>query len=452
MQIASEAPEQFENALNRLMETRSPREVVHELTSGRILLQRASEDLLTPEEREAILVPTSRLRDRTWTVDDLPLLDEAAVQLDGTPALGKRYLHIVVDEAQDLSPMQLRMLRRRLSRNGAMTVLGDLAQGMSPWAPSRWEDHLGSADIEVDEVVQLRHSYRTTAPLLDYANRLLASIDVEIEPAASVLVDGDDPAVLRCVDAKELDQSLIEFVETVLPEEADSGSVAVIADDDTLGRVSEAFDDAGIRHTWAARSLDMPVTLVPATSANGLEFDHVFVLEPEALYRTDAVMGPRLLYVALTRARETVTLLHHKRLPPVLTGPPTMPAPLAAPGEPAEAAPTQPPAAADGTPTIQPTPADPGWSWFLPTANGQDALHVLVAGTTAQIERMPTGGGAGIPVASGYALADDDSLYWLLRRTDGSVFTLTTDRAPGPASEAVVAAARRPARGTPGRP
>jgi len=215
-----------------------------------------------------------------------------------------------------------------------------------------------------------------------------------------VLNDGDDPAVLRCVDAKELDQSLMEFVETLLPDEADSGSVAVIADDDTLGRVSEAFDDAGMRHTWAARSLDMPVTLVPATSANGLEFDHVFVLEPEALYRTDAIMGPGLLYVALTRARETVTLLHHDRLPPVLTGRPTMPAPLAAPGEPVGAAPTQPPATADGTPTVQPAPANPGWSWLLATANGQDALHVLVAGTTAQIERIPTGGGAGIPVAS----------------------------------------------------
>jgi DNA helicase IV len=443
MQIASEAPEQFENALNRLMETRSSREVVHELTSGRILLQRASEGLLTPEEREAILVPTSRLRDRAWTVDDLPLLDEAAFQLDGTPALGKRYLHIVVDEAQDLSPMQLRMLRRRLSRTGAMTVLGDLAQGTSPWAPSRWEDHLGSADIEVDEVAQLRHSYRTTAPLLDYANRLLASIDVEIEPAASVLTVGDDPAVLRCVDAKELDQSLIEFVETVLPDEADSGSVAVIADDETLGRVSEAFDDAGIRHTWAARSLDMPVTLVPATSANGLEFDHVFVLEPEALYRTDAVMGPRLLYVALTRARETVTLLHLDRLPTVLTG-------ASAPSAPA--APAEPPAADVARASVTPTPVvagasssarepEPvGWSWFTPSPDGDGLLHVTLSGTTARIERVPSTGGEGIPIATGHALSDEKAMHWLLQRDDGSVLTLTTGREAGSASNAVVTA------------
>lgn len=170
--------------------------------------------------------------------------------------------------------MQLRMLRRRLSGDGAMTVLGDLAQGTSPWAPSSWGNHLGSGDIEVMEIAQIRHSYRTTAPLLDYANRLLSSIDVDIEPAASVITDGDEPAIIRVDDEKDMDRQLVAFVETVLPDDADSGSIAVIADEVSLGRVSLAFDDAGIRHTWAARSLDEPVTLVPATSANGLEFDH----------------------------------------------------------------------------------------------------------------------------------------------------------------------------------
>ena len=453
MEIARAAPEQFENALNRLMETRSPREVVHELTSGRILLARASEGLLTSEEREAILSPTGRLRERRWTLDDLPLLDEAAVQLDGIPAIGKRYLHIVVDEAQDLSPMQLRMLRRRLSGSGAMTVLGDLAQGTSPWAPSSWDGHLGSGGIEVEEVAQIRHSYRTTAPLLDYANRLLASIDVDIERATSVITDGDEPAIIRVADESELDRQLMEYVETVLTEDADSGSVAVIADEASLGRVSMAFDDAGIRHTWAARSLDEPVTLVPATSANGLEFDHVFVLEPEALYRTDAVMGPRLLYVALTRARETVTLLHLDRLPTVLTGASAPSAP-AAPAEPpaadvAPASATPAPvvaAATSGTsvvsgassPAREPEPV--GWSWFTPSPDGDGLLHVTLSGTTARIERVPSTGGEGVPIATGHALSDDKAMHWLLQRDDGSVLTLTTGREAGSASNAVVTA------------
>ena len=457
MTVAQSEPEQFENALNRLMETRSPREVVHELTSGRILLARASEELLRAEEREAILAPPGRLGQRQWTRDDLPLLDEAAVQLDGLPAIGKRYLHVVVDEAQDLSPMQLRMLQRRLSGNGAMTVLGDLAQGTSPWAPTSWHDHLGSGGIEVENVAQIRHSYRTTAPLLDYANRLLASIDVDIEPAVSVIVDGDEPAIIRVDDYGDMDRQLVEFVETVLPDDADSGSVAVIADDTSLRRVSKVFDDVWIRHTWAARSLDEPVTLVPATSANGLEFDHVFVLEPEALYRTDPVMGPRLLYVALTRARETVTLLHLDRLPTVLTGASASPAhavsaspagPAAAPSgasppaseqpdtSPPLALPTQPPTPAGAGPRDGAEPT--GWSWFIAAPDSGGLLHVTLLGTAASVERVPANGGEGVVIATGHALSDGRSMHWLLQRADGTVVTLRTDQDAGPASSAVV--------------
>lgn len=456
MEVARGAPEQFENTLNRLMETRSPREVVHELTSGRRLLARAAEGLLTAEEREAILSPAGRLRDRHWTYDDLPLLDEAAVQLEGIPAIGKRYLHIVVDEAQDLSPMQLRMLNRRLSRNGAMTVLGDLAQATSPWAPSSWQAHLGSGGIELDEVAQLRHSYRTTAPLLSFANRLLSSIDVDIEPAASVLTDGDEPAIIAVEDEHELLRLLVEYVETVLPDDADSGSIAVIANEPALGRVSVAFDDAGIRHTWAARSLDQPVTLVPATSANGLEFDHVFVLEPEALYRTDPVMGPRLLYVALTRARETVTLLHLDRLPTVLTGTPPGPAGPATAAEPALPAATLPPAsagpaagskAAAGQPegvsvpaSSSPGPEPAGWPWFVPSPDGDGLLHVTLTGTSATVERVLLSGGEGVRVATGHALSDERATHWLLQRADGTVLQVSTARDAEPAAHAVVAA------------
>lgn len=486
--IARSEREQFERALNRLMPTRSPREVVHELTSGRILLARASDGLLSSEEREAILSPAGPLKERRWTLDDLPLLDEAAAQLDGVQSVGKRYLHIVVDEAQDLSPMQLRMLKRRLSGNGAMTVLGDLAQGSSPWAPASWQEHLGSGGIEVAEVAQIRHSYRTTAPLLDYANRLLASIDVDVEPAASVILDGDEPTVVRVERPGDMDRQLLELVQHVLPMNAEGGSVAVIADPAVLRRVSEAFDDGGVPHTWAARSLDEPVTLVPAASASGLEFDHVFVVEPDVLYRTDPVVGPRLLYVALTRARETLTLLHHGRLPTVLAGvtppatqvvaptiePPASDAPevaaatAAAPPPPSETpasvpappAPVEPPAApmptasdgpsADVAPEpsrgpmgrAQERPKDPtesaGWSWFIPDSKGQGLLHVTLSGSAARVERVPSTGGEGVPIATGYAISDAQSTHWLLQRVDGTVLTMRTSRDAGLASRDVV--------------
>src|SRR5205807_3671603 len=87
--------------------------------------------------------PAARLRDERWTRADLPLLDEAEALTSGTAVT---YGHVVVDEAQDLSAMELRMLARR-SPERSMTVLGDLAQATSVGAQERWEDaveHLGA--------------------------------------------------------------------------------------------------------------------------------------------------------------------------------------------------------------------------------------------------------------------------------------------------------------------
>jgi DNA helicase IV len=444
--VAQRAPAEFENALNRLMETRSPREVVHELFSGPKLLARAADGLLTAEEQAAILHPSGPLRVRVWTRDDLPLLDEAAVQLDGVTSVGQRYLHIVVDEAQDLSPMQLRMLRRRLTRGAAMTVLGDLAQGTSPWAPADWEEHLGQAGIDVDEVAELRSSYRTTAPLLDFANRILSTIDVNIHPARSVIDNGDEPALIRVQDQNELRDWLVDVTQTLLPDDyPTSGIVAIIAADDHLRWISETFDDEGIDHTWAARSLDHPVTLVPADSAHGLEFDHVIVVEPEKLYRSDPIIGPRLLYVALTRARETATLLHLDRLPTVLTSPE---GPRSTPAAGPEIDDATEPVPVQSSETLQAEqiampPEDVSdesvaWSWFHPLADASGLIRVSVTGTSALVEEVPANGGAGRSLATGSALTDGGTIAWALRREDKSVVAVQTSSDPATATREVV--------------
>lgn len=218
----------------------------------------------------------------------------------------------------------------------------------------------------------------------------------------------------------------------------------MIADDDHLRQISEDLDDAKIAHTWAARSLGQPVTLVPATSANGLEFDHVIVVEPGMLYRSDPIVGPRLLYVALTRARETLTLLHRERLPSVLSlvDEPTEKPHTTAPHGPTDPTPEPPaPTGPAAVPAVAPArEADAGWSWFSPLPGGDGLHRVSLAGEVARVERVPLSGGAGHVVATGYALSDAATIFWLLRKSDGSVVSVRTNEDPEAATGLVLAA------------
>ncbi len=106
-----------------------------------------------------------------WAANDLPLLDEAESLLRGGT---RQFEHVVVDEAQDLSPMQLRMLARR-ARHRSMTVLGDLAQATGPASPGTWEETLAHLGAPANaETAELTMGYRLPGAVLSLANRLLA--------------------------------------------------------------------------------------------------------------------------------------------------------------------------------------------------------------------------------------------------------------------------------------
>ena len=115
-----------------------------------------------------------------WSAADAVLIDEAAGLIERLPSFG----HVVVDEAQDLSPMQCRAIARR-SEHGSITLLGDLAQGTAPWAATDWRDilrHLGKPDAPV---VPLTIGFRVPAAVVALANRLLPALAVDV-PAARV--------------------------------------------------------------------------------------------------------------------------------------------------------------------------------------------------------------------------------------------------------------------------
>lgn len=160
-----------------------PAKLVLRLLSDAAFLAEHAEGILTEEEQKAILwtKPARSVRSAKWSPADAVLIDEAADLVERTPSLG----HVVLDEAQDLSPMQYRAVGRRCS-TGSATVLGDLAQGTTPWATRTWEEalsHLGKPDGVVEE---LTAGFRVPTDVITYASRLLPHIAPGLTPVASV--------------------------------------------------------------------------------------------------------------------------------------------------------------------------------------------------------------------------------------------------------------------------
>ncbi|MGO0575377.1 HelD family protein [Ornithinimicrobium panacihumi] len=254
-----------------------------------------------------------------WSVADLALLDEIADLLERTPSLG----HVVLDEAQDLSPMQLRAVGRRAS-TGSLTVLGDIAQGTTPWATGSWDESLHHLGKELDagstHLEVLDRGFRVPASVIDYAARLLPLIAPGLEPPRSVR---SHPGRMERVPVAD---AVAGAVEAAREAGAQEGTVGVIVPDAWLDRTAAALTASGLEH----EVLDgdhgeriLPLHLVPATVAKGLEFDQVVVVEPAAIAAAepDERTGLRRLYVVLTRAVSALTVVHAEPLPGPLASP-----------------------------------------------------------------------------------------------------------------------------------
>jgi len=274
--------------------------------------------LLSPAELSAVSWPKAPrgLASAPWTRADQVLIDEAADLIERTPSIA----HVVVDEAQDLSPMEVRAIGRRCA-TGAATVLGDIAQGTTPWAATSWPEllaHLGKPGAAVRE---LDVGYRVPRQILDYASRLLPAIAPGLGPARSLRADADSLAVVA-VAPGELGARVAAGCATALDR---PGSVAVICADAQTTAVAAALATAGLafevlgspdsdNSDISVISGDVRLTIVPVTLAKGLEFDHVVLVEPGAI-ATGEAYGLRRLYVALTRAVSRLTVFHSESLP-----------------------------------------------------------------------------------------------------------------------------------------
>ena len=302
-----------DRAVERLAKSKAVREHVDRLwpplTSARLvtavltdpdLLARAAGGLLSEvEQAELQSGPSGR-----WSRADLALLDEAACLLDRPVG----YAHVVVDEAQDLTAMQLRAVGRRCA-TGSATVLGDLAQATTAGAPGDWTEvlrHLGKPAGRLDV---LTTGYRVPREVLDLANRLLPTIAPGVAAADSLR------SVPGSLEVRRTDR-LVDDALAAVGERAGSGSVAVVAADEALltavaAGLAARGVDAGL---LGPDGITGPVTLVPSALVKGLEFDAVVLLEPAAIAASGR-HGLRSLYVALTRAVSSLLVLHTADLP-----------------------------------------------------------------------------------------------------------------------------------------
>ena len=295
----------------RLWPTLDPAKLVLRLLTDPALLADAADGVLS-EQEQALLRPDRPARSvktARWTLADLALVDEVADLLTRTPSLG----HVVLDEAQDLSPMMLRAVGRRAS-TGSVTVLGDLAQATTPWATRSWTEALGHLGQPGAAVTELVAGFRVPGAVIEFAARLLPAIAPALTPPHSVR------RAVGELDLRRTDEVLAAVLEAVTRALDAEGTVGVIVADAAVGEVAAALGAAGVGFELlgeGVQSFDRRVDLVPATLAKGLEFDHVVLLEPADLVAAepDEVTGLRRLYVCLTRAVTSLVVVYARDLP-----------------------------------------------------------------------------------------------------------------------------------------
>ncbi len=269
----------------------APDRLIRSLYTQPAFLAEAAEGILDEDEQRLL-----RRRPAGWSDADIALLDEANALVGEAP---RAYGHVIVDEAQDLSPMQLRAISRR-ARDGSLTILGDVAQATGAVLYRSWDEvlpHLPHGDEA--EVEELRHAYRVPSEIMDVALPLLAEIAPGLEPPLAYRTGADEPLVVQVAEEELLREGYRQATRLARLD----GLVALIVPDELADADLEERGYEGI-------------PLLTPRGAKGLEFDHVVVVEPALTAEHE--QGLRELYVALTRPTKTLVLVHARPLPAAL--------------------------------------------------------------------------------------------------------------------------------------
>ena len=369
------ATPQFKEALQRIWPRISGQELLHDLLGAPALLRAAGKDLLSEHEIEVLYRPRfTSLEQIAWTKADAALIDEArvlvgprrrprpvpkleepgllaGVDLDAysgshrAAALREAqrlavvqsqeldeaefvtYGHIAVDEAQDLSPMELRVLKRR-DLTGSMTIVGDMAQATTASSASSWDVLLEVlAPRRAPKRVDLTVSYRTPEEVLNFAAATLVAAAPDLVPPRPVRRAGTQPIVMQ-VPPDKLAPALVELTRSEIDAVA-PGRVAVIVAGARVDEMVATLRAGGLEavdpRDQDSKGLAADLVVLAAEGANGLEFDAVVVVEPGQIANRGArgAEGPtprglRTLYVALTRPTRRLAIVACQELPSTL--------------------------------------------------------------------------------------------------------------------------------------
>ncbi|MFJ4502054.1 HelD family protein [Streptomyces sp. NPDC088864] len=268
---------------------------------GVLELSRGSESFEFEDEESELLaahdiIDAERMAERHEEADHRSAAERAAA--DRTWAFG----HIIVDEAQELSPMAWRLLMRR-SPTRSMTLVGDPAQTSEEAGVGSWREILAPYVEDRYEHVRLGVNYRTPAEVMEVAAKVLRAVDPSFEPPGSVRSTGEVPWVRD--SGADLAGAVARAVADMRPAE---GRLAVIAPRELHEEIAAPLD--GVT-AGAEPDLTRTVVLLGPRQAKGLEFDHVLVVEPGRFGTSD-------LYVALTRATQRLGIVHREALPEAL--------------------------------------------------------------------------------------------------------------------------------------
>ena len=326
---------ELREALDWMWPVLTPAHLLRDLFGSAALLRSAAGSVLTSSETDMLYRPRSaHASEVVWAADDAPLLDEVLAQLGPRPGRRKTdsvrtYGHIVVDEAQDLSPMQLRMISRR-SLNGSMTVVGDIAQATSAWGHNSWDsvvEHL-PANIE-PRFVELTIGYRLPEPIMKVAAQVLDAAVPGLIPPRSIRTEGRPPRFVpvlghratpsgngqgQITSPSGLVAAVVEEVKAELGALV-NGNLAVICHAELADDISKALAAAEVDHGLVyERGLESQVTIVPVELVKGLEVDTAVVVEPADICEK-LPKGMRALYVAVTRATQRLVVVYDRPLP-----------------------------------------------------------------------------------------------------------------------------------------
>jgi DNA helicase-2/ATP-dependent DNA helicase PcrA len=236
---------------------------------------------------------------------------------------GLKFDHVVVDEAQDVPPFQIALLRAYMNEP-SFTILGDLAQGIHAYrGVQRWEELSAIFTVEYNSYHVLRQSYRSTLEIIEFANRILPFTDTGLPPAEPVFRSGEPVDIISLAQGEDR----IPLIDSFVRDNKQRGmrTIAVIGrTDDECQLLHEQMQQFGIEANLISEGQSQyrgGVTIVPVYLAKGLEFDAVLMADANERQYTSTPQDAKLLYVGCTRALHRLTLLHYGALTPLLDMP-----------------------------------------------------------------------------------------------------------------------------------